>query len=61
VTDPKYLKLPGGWELRIGRGWELFSERYQGQHGIPKRFHYLFGKRLTLIAPRPSRITKEDA
>lgn len=30
----------------------LFSERYQGTRGIPRRFFYLFGGRLTIIKRR---------
>ena len=42
--------------LRFGRhGWRKFSERNQGTRGIPRRFFYLFGGRLTIIrAHRPS-------
>ena len=36
--------------VRFGRTeWRLFSERYSGQFGIPKRYFYLFGGRLTFI------------
>jgi hypothetical protein len=61
VTEPKYLNLIAGWRLRIGRAHEYFSERHQGQYNIPKRFHYLLGKRVTLISPRAYPSQKEDS
>lgn len=39
-----------GWWLVVRFGVErnpLFSERNQGSHDIPRRWHYLFGKRLS--------------
>ncbi len=39
--------------IRFGRyGWRVLSERYQGEHGFPKRFYYFLGKRITIIRPR---------
>lgn len=38
--------------LRIGLAQPLFSERYEGTRGIPRRHYYLLGKRLTIITPR---------
>lgn len=38
------------YNMRIGRkGHRLFSERYAGTRGIPKRWHYFFGKRISLM------------
>lgn len=37
--------------FRFGKGRPLFSERYQGTRGIPRRFFHLFGGRLTIIKP----------
>lgn len=43
----------GGIGVRIGRPeWRSFSERYQGKHGIPRRYWYALGGRLTLIKLR---------
>ena len=52
---PELAVYTKGWifSIRFGRPtWRVFSERYQGQHGIPRRRIYLFGERLTLRAER---------
>lgn len=42
-----------GWSLRFGRPtWRSFTERYQGTRGIPERYRYALGGRLTLIRHR---------
>ena len=41
-TKRHHLTLRFGLEKK-----PLFSERYQGTRNIPKRWHYLFGKRLS--------------
>jgi len=38
--------------FRFGKARPLFSERYEGTLGIPRRHFYMFGKRLTIIMPR---------
>ena len=44
----QWHRIPGGWLIRVGNPtWRRFFERYQGTNGIPIRFHYLFGKRIT--------------
>lgn len=38
------------YTLRLGNnGHRLFSERYAGTRGIPKRWHYFFGKRVSFM------------
>lgn len=55
MTKQIYL---GPISIRFGiQQHPLFSERYQGQRGIPKRFFYLFGKRITIIR-RAQRLEK---
>lgn len=46
--------------IRFGRGWRLFSERYQGTRGIPVRFIYLFGGLVTFVRPRPTALPLPD-
>lgn len=44
----QWHRMPAGWLIRLGKPtWRCFSERYQGTNGIPIRFHYLFGQRIT--------------
>jgi hypothetical protein len=43
----------GGYGIRLGRpAWVNFSERYQGQHGIPRRYWYALGGRVALVRLR---------
>lgn len=42
--------------LRFGiEQYPSFTERMQGTTGVPKRWHYLFGRRLSIYAERRKR------
>lgn len=43
---------PVGFRFGVNKH-PLFSERYQGTRGIPRRFFYVFGRRLTIIKRLP--------
>lgn len=50
-----------GWGIRFGRPrFRLFSERCQGTRGIPRRYWYFFGGRLTVIRRRRLFLSKDS-
>jgi hypothetical protein len=46
--------------LRFGRPeWFMFSEHYQGRHGIPRRFIYLLPRKVLTLTLRERSVPKD--